>query len=117
MRRSIVVALGLLAACSNIPDDGTVDTCFFTIGYAEPVPGERLGSVDGWTSAAKQAIETAKHPKVRAAGERLAAALSPAVKAGGLTRDEIDAYAKAVAAFVKACTDSDAFKGKPAGRR
>lgn len=110
-----MTALLALAACSNAdaaPDQGTVRTCFNTIGVKEP-DADTLGSVQGWVNVAEQAVAEAKHEQVRTAGEALKAALSPQVQADGFDPEEVERYAMAVARMQKACKDSNAFKGNP----
>lgn len=113
-RMATIVVLAALAACggSGAPDQGTVRTCFNTIGVATP-DSATLGSVQGWINVAEQAIKEAKNEQVRTAGEALRAALSPEVQQGGFSEEEVDRYAKATAQMQKACEDSKAFEGNP----
>lgn len=114
MRRGAIALLVALAACggNGVPDQGTVRTCFNTIGVKEP-DATTLGSVQGWVNVAEQAVTDAENEHVRTAGEALKAALSPEIQQDGFSEEEIDRYAKAVAQMQKACKDSNAFEGNP----
>lgn len=114
MTRALAVALLVLAACggNGVPDQGTVRTCFNTIGVKEP-DATSLGSMQGWINVGEQAVTEAKHEPVRTAGEALKAALAPAVQQGGIDQPERARYIAAVTQMVTACKESNAFEGDP----
>ena len=93
-------------------DQGTVRTCFNTIGVKEPDALE-LGSVQGWINVAVQADKESKDAGVRAASKALAVALNPGVQADGFDQAERDRYIAAVKQMLKACKDAKAFEGDP----
>ena len=114
MKRALLAAVLALGACGGdgVPDQGTVLTCFNTIGVKEP-DATTLGSVQGWVNVAEQAVTQAEHEHVRTAGEVLKAALSPQVQSDGFDQDERRHYIDAVARMQTACKDSNAFEGDP----
>lgn len=108
-----MAALSLLGgACARGADQGTVRTCFNTIGVKEP-DADGLGSIQGWLNVAKQAKDESKDPRLLKAADAVAIALSPAVQADGFTKAERERYAAAAKQVLKACNDAKAFEGDP----
>lgn len=115
MKRAAIAAVALTlfgGACGGGLDQGTVRTCFNTIGVKEP-DSDGLGSIQGWLNVAGQAKAESKNKQILDAAGELGAALSPAVQQDGFTDAEKDRYAAAVKTMLKACDDADAFKGDP----
>lgn len=108
-----LAALALLAgACARGVDQGTVRTCFNTIGVKEP-DATGLGSIQGWLNVAKQAKDESKDTRILTAADAVSAALSPAVQSDGFTKAERERYEAAVKQMLKACKDAKAFEGDP----
>lgn len=108
---AIVLAL-LAGACGGGLDQGTVRTCFNTIGVKEP-DADGLGSIQGWINVAVQAQAESKDKRILDAAAALGVALGPAVQRDGFTGAEKDRYAAAVKQLLKACNDANAFEGNP----